>query len=226
MILDRRSRGFSNQGAVRKLRVKAGLSQGCKEGLVASPLDWPGPSSTWSLVSGEPWIGEWVDQTALTRALANGKDVSEDDFTESVEVKLSPVSSLAHLSPEEYRQVILEIVREIEEETAAMHRAAGTSPLGAEWVLAQDPHTRPTKEPAKRPRPWFHAFAPEIRKKMKDAMIIIVALYREAAERLKAGDRLVEFPLHTFPSGLPFVTADSLEKRVPPQRNVELLEPG
>ena len=216
----------SEEPEAQRARLKYLLSQGCKEGMVASPLDWPGASSTWSLVSGEPFVGEWVDRTAFTRALERGEDVTEEDFTESLEVELSPVSSLAHLSPEDYRRVILEIVQEIEDETAAMHRLAGTSPLGADWVLAQDPHYRPTKKPQKRPRPWFHTFSKEERRRMRDAMIIISVLYREAADRLKAGDRLVEFPLHTFPPALPFVTEASLKKRVPTSRSVELLEPG
>ena len=214
---------LSEEPEVQRARLKYLLSQGCKEGWVASPLDWPGPSSTWSLISGEPLIGDWVNRSALLKARERGEDVTEEDFVEQLEVRLSPVSSLAHLSPEEYRQVILEIVREIEEETAAMHRSDGTSPRGAEWVLAQDPHFRPTKEPEKRPRPWFHAFAEEERRKMRDAMIIVAALYREAADRLKAGDRLVEFPLHTFPPALPFVTEASLRKRVPCPK---LLDPG
>ena len=220
---------LSEEFEAQRERLKYLLSQGCKEGLVASPLDWPGPSSTWSLVSGEPLVGEWIDRTALTKARERGEEVTEDDFVERLEVKLSPVSSMAHLSPEEYRRFILEIVREIEDETAVMHKVAGTSPRGAEWVLAQDPHYRPTKSAEKRPRPWFHAYSPEEKRRMRDAMVVIVALYREAAERLKAGCSDVEFPLHTFPPASPFVTAASLaslRKRVPPSREVERLEPG
>ena len=40
---------------------------------------------------------------------------------------------------------------------------------------------------------------------MREALLLIVAPYFEAAERLKAGYRDVEFPENTFPPGLPFV---------------------
>ena len=215
---------LSGEAAMDRARLKYLLSQGCKEGLVASPLDWPGPSSTWSLVSGEPLMGEWVDWTAFAKAVEEGEDVAEDDFIDRLEVKLSPVQSMTHVSAEDYRRFILEIVQEVEGETAAMHRAAGTSPLGADWVLSQDPHYRPVKEPERRPRPWCHALDPEIRKAIKEALLFIALKYREAADRLKGGDRQARFPVFTFPPGLPFVTP-SPESLAPP-RTVELLEPG
>ena len=228
-IFDRRYHHveLSDEVAVDRARLKYLFSQGCKEGLVASPLDWPGPSSTWSLVSGEPLMGEWVDRTALTKALEKGENVTGDDFIERLEVKLSPVRGMAHLSAKEYRREILEIVREVEEETAAMHKAAGTEPLGAEWVLSQDPHFRPSKASEKRPRPWVHAIDPELRKEMKEALIFIAVAYRKAADRLKSGDRQAKFPMYTFPPGLPFVKAssDSIRSLAPPSE-VELLEPG
>ena len=40
---------------------------------------------------------------------------------------------------------------------------------------------------------------------MREAFLLILAAYYEAAERLKAGERDVEFPENTFPPGLPFV---------------------
>ena len=35
---------------------------------------------------------------------------------------------------------------------------------------------------------------------------LFLAAFREAAERLKAGDRLARFPTGCFPPGLPFVS--------------------
>ena len=221
---------LSGEAAVDRARLKYLLSQGCKEGLVASPLDWPGPSSTWSLVSGEPLIGDWVDRTALSKAVEKGEDATEDDFVERLEVKLSPMCSMAHLSAEQYRREILEIVREVEAETAAMHREAGTEPLGVERILAQDPHFRPTEEPERRRRPWVHAIDPDLRKQMKEALVFIAMAYRKAADRLKDGDRQAQFPVFTFPPGLPFVMPSSLSgstlNRLAPSSDIELLEPG
>lgn len=190
-------------------RLKYVLSQGCKEGWVASPLDWPGASCVQSLTTGRPWVGEWIDRTALRRS---GKGEASD-FSEPLEVKLSPIPSLEHLPPEEYRRVVWDLVREIEEETAAMHRADGTSPMGASAVLAVDPHDRPARV-EKKVRPWFHARSPEVRRAMRTALRYIFEAFKEASARLKSGDLDAPFPLHTFPPGRPFV------------REVEILEPG
>lgn len=204
---------ISDEPEMQWMRLCYLLAQGCKEGLVASPLDWPGASSTWSLTSGEPLMGEWVDRTALREAMDRGENVTEEDFVEGLELKLSPIPSLAHLSPESYRLRLLELVGDIEEETAARHAADGTRPAGPKAVLGQNPIRR-AKGGEKRPRPWFHGLRKEVREAMRTALVYITVAYREAAERLKAGDRHARFPIHTFPPGLPFV------------REVEVLEPG
>ena len=51
------------------------LANGCKEGLVASPLDWPGVSSARALYSGENTLqGTCYDRTAQYRAQKPGED--------------------------------------------------------------------------------------------------------------------------------------------------------
>ena len=51
------------------------LANGCKEGLVASPLDWPGVSSAKTLYHGERTMqGTWYDRTAQYRALKRGEN--------------------------------------------------------------------------------------------------------------------------------------------------------
>ena len=218
---------LSDEHEIHFERLKHVLSQGCKEGLVASPLDWPGASSTWSLVSGEPWMGEWVDRTAYGNALRRGEEVWEEDFIERLEVKLSPIPPLEHLSASEYRQVTVDLVRQIEDETAEMHRVDGTSPMGVEAVLAQDPHHRPntTKTSV---RPWFFALSDEEREAMRTALLYIHVQYRQAAERLREGDRKVKFPVFTFPPALPFVEGPggNPSKWPAPVQDVEILEPG
>lgn len=211
---------LSKEAEVELARLKYVLSQGCKEGLVSSPLDWPGPSAAWALVSGEPLIGEWVDRTALRRALDRGEEVEEADFTEEVEVVLSPIPSLAHLSTLEYRRVMRDLVKEIEEETAAMHRVDGTRPVGVDRILSQDPH-EVVGDGARMPCGGFFASDSTVRRAMTEALVFIYVSYREAAERLKGGDRSARFPVHTFPPGLPFV-----ENSMAPRREVEILEPG
>ena len=195
---------LSDEPEVELARLRYLLGQGCKEGLVASPLDWPGVSSTEALVTGEPMKGVWVDRTALGIARRRGEDVSEADFSHEMEVRLTPPPSLAHLSSRDYRALIVDLVREIEQETAAMHARRGTTPLGPEAVLKRDPHHQPAAV-ERSPRPWFHTFRPEVRQAMRAGLLLIVAAYRDAAERLKGGERDVRFPEHTFPPSLPFV---------------------
>ena len=147
---------LSEEATVDLARLRYILTNSCKENLVLSPRDWPGVSSTKALLTGEPMIGIWVDRTALgeARRKKGGDKVSEEDFTEKLELRLEPVPSLAHLSPESYRKVIAGLVREIEQETIQRHRVDGTAPLGALAVLRRDPHYRPV-EPPRSPRPWF-----------------------------------------------------------------------
>ena len=197
---------LSEEPGVDLARLRYILTNSCKENLVLSPRDWPGVSSTEALLTGEPMKGVWIDRTRLGKAQRAGKKVPEKDFTEEYELRLDPVPSLAHLSSESYRKVILGLVQEIEEETLARHRLDGTAPIGAQAVLSRDPHHR-QKEPPSSPRPWVHALSREERLKLRGALVWIMAVYREAAERFRKGEYDVEFPLGTFPPSRPFVTS-------------------
>ena len=189
-------------------RLRYVLANGCKEGLVLSPLDWPGASSAEGLVRGEPMRGVWLDRTGFCKARArrSGRDAKEEDFEEPVEIQLEPLPSSAHLSAAAYRDLVSEMVRDIEAETLAMHRDAGTTPLGASKIRRGHPHRRQRKIPRRR-RPWCHASQRETRLALKQAIAEIVAAYRQAAEQLKQGVENVLFPPGTFPPGLPFVPA-------------------
>ena len=187
-------------------RLRYVLANGCKEGLVLSPFDWPGVSSAEALVRGEPMRGTWVDRTGLWKARGrrSGRDAQEEDFEEPVELELSPLPSQAHLSAADYRKLVAEMVQDIESETRTMHRTNGTVPGGATNVSSRDPHRRQPEMP-KRPCPICHASTRSARLAVKRAVTEIVAAYRRAAEQLKAGGRDVCFPAGTFPPGLPFV---------------------
>ena len=49
------------------------LSHGVKEGLVASPKDWPGVHCAKALVEGEPLRGTWFDRTQEYAARRRGE---------------------------------------------------------------------------------------------------------------------------------------------------------
>ena len=119
---------------------------------------------------------------------------------------LSQLPCWNHLEPEAYRSRIAELVREIEETAAADRQETGKDPLGEEGVRAQDPETRPRKI-KKSPAPVVHAATKAARKAMWEAYGWFVAAFRDAADKLKAGDRTAAFPAGSFPPGLPFVAA-------------------
>ncbi len=185
-------------------RLVYNLQNGAKEGLVSSPLDWPGVNFVEALITGEPLKGIWIDRSGYYRASQRDEDVTLEDFTEHLELPIAPLPCWDHLSRASRRELVLDIIRKIEEETAANHAENGTAPLGAEAVLAGDPHYYPAKL-KKSPQPLFHAIRKKVRQEMREAFSLILAAYYEAAERLRAGERDVEFPENTFPPGLPFV---------------------
>ncbi len=77
---------------------------------------------------------------------------------------------------------------------------------GTSGTFSEDPHTRPNQT-KKSPAPAYHAATKDARKSFWEAYSTFVAAFREAADKLKAGDRTARFPLGSFPPGLPFVTA-------------------
>ena len=55
------------------------------------------------------------------------------------------------------------------------------------------------------PAPLFHAATRRIRERLREAYALFVAAFREAAERLRAGEVDVAFPSGSFPPALPWV---------------------
>ena len=95
-------------------------------------------------------------------------------------------------------------IREIEREARVERRATGTESRGAEALTATDPHHRP-EHLDRSPASQFHARRKEVHRALWEMYAWVVAVYREAAERLRNGDRGARFPEGTFPPGLPFV---------------------
>jgi hypothetical protein len=109
-----------------------------------------------------------------------------------------------HLSAEAYRARIAELIGQIEADAAAKREQTGIAPLGRERILRQHPHRRPNQT-RKSPAPLFHAFTKRARRELYEAYAWFVAAFREAAEKLREGDRNARFPAGSFPPHLPFV---------------------
>jgi len=178
------------------------LDNGCKEGLVASPLDWPGVSSAAALYRGDMTIqGTWYDRTSQYRAHLRGE---YKRFPSSETVHLTPLPFLQERSVDEQRAFYVNAVREIEAKTAQMHQNNGTTPMGARAIRRQKPHDKPKAFKAS-PAPMFHAANREDFWAMRNARKAKVAAYRDASRRLKRGETDVRFPEGCFPPRLPFV---------------------
>lgn len=195
----------TNEREAQVEQLKYVLGQGCKEGLVASPREWPGVQSVRALVEGKTLEGHWFDRTAYFRSKTRDPKVKEEDYRKPYEVTFSPLPAWAHLDSETYRHRVAGLVEEIEEETARMHRRQGTRPLGARKARARHPFTRP-KNLARSRQPLVHAATEAERRRCRDGYRAFYLAYREAADRLASGDRGVEFPLGSFPPALPFVS--------------------
>ena len=195
---------ISDEESAQVARLKYVLSNGCKENLVASPLEWPGVHCVRALLLEEPVEGTWQNRTLARTFRLRGKPVSPSDFETRETVVLSQLPCWKHLSPEVYRARVAELVREIEETAAAERKKEGIEPLGVEQIYAQEPETRP-ETLDKSPAPFIHAATKKTRKMLYEAYAAFVAVYREAADKLKRGDPSAAFPPGSFPPHLPFV---------------------
>ncbi len=104
------------------------LSNGVKEGLVASPFDWEGVSSARTLLTGVP-----VEAMRRVRTHRSFKLVPLGPIV------LTPLPCWAHLSELERRDRVAVMASEIIEE--ARRKRQGKPVLGMAGVLAQDPFT-------------------------------------------------------------------------------------
>ena len=96
------------------------------------------------------------------------------------------------------------LVETIETEAARDREQAGASVMGVKAILARDPEHRP-RSMARSPAPRVHAATKAARKAFYEFYAAFVSAFREAADRLRLGDRNAPFPAGSFPPALPFV---------------------
>jgi REP element-mobilizing transposase RayT len=191
-----------NKSLVRKFRYL--LEQGCKEGLVESPRDWPGLTCVPALTRGRPVRGYWFDRDAASKARRRGDDPGPYNFATPYEIKLSRLPCWRNLSDEQYRQVVTEIVEDIAAETRKKFPRESNPVLGAKAVMAMDPHHRPD-ELAKSPAPLCHASDRKKRRGYRVRYRRFERGFRFAAQQVKDGVRNVIFPVYSFPPRSPMV---------------------
>ena len=194
----------SNEEQAHVRRLQYILSNGCKEGLVARPQDWTGASTALVLLGGTTTLsGHWYDRTKEYRARQAGRT---ELFVAPETVTLSPLPCWAHLETEERHLLVAKMVREVEDATKKMHSGNESSPLGMKKVLQRAPHTSPSDfKPSSAPP--FHAASKRVRRFLVEAYSAFAANYRQAADRLRAGELNVCFPAGSFPPPGPYALA-------------------
>jgi hypothetical protein len=157
-----------------------------------------------AILDDQPLTGYWFDRTKEYGARLRRETPSRLQYATEETVVLSQIPCWDHLSVEEYRRRIKDMVTAIEREAEEVMKRTQIPPVGVDKILRQSPHTQP-KNSKKSPAPPFHAATKAARDELKRAYGLFLAAFREAAERLRAGDRKARFPLGSFPPGLPFV---------------------
>lgn len=199
----------SDEAIVQIDRLRYILSNSTKEGLVASPLKWPGVHCARAIVFGKNDTGIWFNRTKSGIAKNQHRKPKKKDVETEYEIRLSPLPCWARFSKEEYRCRVLGLIREIEVDALAMHRDKGTQPLGKKAIVAMDPMYKPDKVSYSEAPP-IHVRSKEMRKLYFEAHHTFLTAYRKAAESLKAGSENVQFPEGCYPPGLPYVRGPDL----------------
>jgi len=190
------------------VRLRYTLAHGAKEGLVAKPVEWPGPNCIAALTKGELLRGTWFDRSAEYTARQRGKSVLPMQFATTFDVKLTPLPCLPHLTDDQRQADCRRIVEEIEAAAEAENKAKGRKPMGAAAILAQDPHSRPVTTD-RSPAPLVHASDEKTALEFRVQYRAFVDAYRAGAQRLRdrARELVKLFPLWAFPPALPFNAA-------------------
>lgn len=186
-------------------RLRYLLAHGTKEGLVASPLDWPGAHCARALVNGSPVRGRWHDRTLEFKARRASLPLDPRVFMEDETLSLAPIPAWSHYDPDEYRERIRSLVRAIECAAKTAAEQSGRGPLGRQALLRQNPHLQPNR--IKRgPAPLAHAATQVARRSLRRSYATFLEVYRAAAQSLQAGVLEAAFPVGSFPPAMPFRT--------------------
>ena len=192
----------SGEESAQVSRLSYLLAQGVKEGLVASPYDWPGAHCARALAEGKTVSGFWRNRSLESKSRRKSQPLDPEASVEREQLTLAPLPCWEKLEPQVYRARIQEMIEEIEADGRQREEETGIPPLGCEAICRQDPHHEP--DPIKKaPAPLVHAVAPEVRRALRRAYFSFLAAYRHASQLFRSGVREVEFPEGAFPPALP-----------------------
>jgi hypothetical protein len=162
-------------------RLRYLLSNSVKEGLVESPRQWPGATSTHGLLGDMTVKGAWIARDRLRRARRSWKRKAAtiEGFTSELTVSLSPLPVWRELSATELRERHESIVEGIEDQG----RFRRASYLGVTKLVHAAPHDRPATT-THSPAPFCHASDPRTVVAFRSLYQAFVAAFRHATARL------------------------------------------
>ncbi len=187
-------------------RLEYLLSHGVKEGLVESPIEWPGVHAAGPLLRGEKLEGYWFNKTKEWAARHRGQDVGAYDFATKYRIELAQLPAFRHLPPEVYQDKISQMIVEIQDRYRA--KRDGNPVAGVEKILSLDPYESPTRHPKSSSRPRFHVASRQTRDELWKEYSEFATQYRIASEALRIRrnpEAMNWFPAECYPPALPFV---------------------
>ena len=217
----------SDEPDVQWNRLRYVLSHGVKEGLVESPLEWPGVHAAKALVHGEPLEGVWFNRSKQWAARNRGLEVGYYDFATEYRVDFTPLPAFRDLAPEEYRQKVAELIGEIEQEGQRRRKRDDDSVAGVDKILSQNPYEAPTRSVKRSARPVFHVRSREVKEALWDELKAFIEKYQFASDELRAGrmEAIDWFPEGCYRPQLPFLGMPPPQRPpAPPTRPIEIEE--
>lgn len=176
--------------AVRRLRYV--LSNGVKEGLVEHPLDWPGASSSRSLVTGEAIDTEW--RLPPPRGAKSSWEVIEHN-----PIELAPLPSWAQLSRDRRRAEARALMDDIAQQ--ARTERQGKPVLGVAALRALDP-LEPTPL-VDTPPPLAHTSEEALLERYKAELRQFASEHRKSGRQQATTGIPAIYPAYAFPAALP-----------------------
>lgn len=173
-------------------RMRYILAHGAKEGLVASPLEWPGLTCARALTGAEELVGRWRSQTKISRIRATGREPIDSEVERVYPIVLAPLPGWEAFTVEERRVKAADMVADIERDARLHHPV----PLGVSAVGAQSPFGR-SAEPKRNRAPCVHSSTLAGYLAFRAARKALVDAYRAGTEELKQG-RDAWLPASTF----------------------------
>lgn len=181
-------------------RLRYILRHGVKERLVARCRDWPGATSLPWLLDGTALKGVWHSRTdEYRKTRLKGYVPTPGEFETVYTIAMSPLPCWKDLEESVWRELVAEMVAEIEEQEAALRMKDGvdTGVLGVAKVLEQSRERRP-KRRKRSHAPCVHAAEVAQWRRWRCKLRTLRAAYAEASALFRAGDHAAEFPAGTF----------------------------